>query len=193
MSLSIVKSHYMPSQRVLFLHEELMKLPTFPRKALESYYHLYDGPMAKEVIGMDTMHKMGWTKLVSRMFEVTSGFFAQSGDLHLFLNLINGIMVLHCEDASVLRFCCGTIINAAIQFKNIFAYNGYLLVMPTILRIYSNHQTNGLLCRTIEFVCKQFYILHRKPFMLQTFGSIAPILDMDFINNFGDASKVWMF
>lgn len=30
-------------QRVVFLHEELMKLPSFPRKALESDLDLYKG------------------------------------------------------------------------------------------------------------------------------------------------------
>lgn len=49
--------------------------------------------------------------------------------------------------------------------------------MPTILRCYSQRQTNPLLCRTIEYVCKQFYILHRKPFLLQMAGSVANILD----------------
>lgn len=169
MSLSIVKSQYLAIQRVLFLHEELMKLPAFPRKALEANFNLYKGSMGKQMLGMDTLHKIVWVKLVSRMLEVTSGFFAQSADIHLFLNVVNGGLVLHCEDAAVLRLSMATFLNAAHQFKNIFSTNGYLLIMPTLLRIYSNHQTNGLLCRTIEFVCKQFYILHRKPFILQVF------------------------
>ncbi|EFO18005.2 hypothetical protein LOAG_10492 [Loa loa] len=49
--------------------------------------------------------------------------------------------------------------------------------MPTILRCYSQRQTNPLLCRTIEYVCKQFYIIHRKPFLLQMAGAVANILD----------------
>ncbi|CAN7951113.1 unnamed protein product [Ixodes pacificus] len=65
--------------------------------------------------------------------------------------------------------------------------------MPTILQIYSNHQTNGLLCRTVEFICKQFYIMHRKPFILQMFGSVAPLLDLDVNSNFGDANKAMPF
>ena len=40
-----------------------------------------------------------------------------------------------------------TIINAACQFRNIFASNGYFLVMPSLLRIYSNNQTNELITR----------------------------------------------
>ena len=50
--------------------------------------------------------------------------------------------------------------------------------MPTVLRMYSNNQPNTVLCQAIHFACRQFYILHRKPFVLQMFGSVAPILDM---------------
>lgn len=54
--------------------------------------------------------------------------------------------------------------------------------MPTILRCYSQRQTNSMFTQIIEFVCKQFYILHRKPFLLQMFGSIADICDYN-LNN----------
>ena len=82
------------------------------------------------------------------------------------------------------------IINATNQFRNIFNTSGYLLVMPSLLQIYSNNMSNnlvttrlvawsaGLQCsvvlRSIEFLVKQLYILHRKPFLLQMFGSVAP-------------------
>lgn len=69
---------------------------------------------------MDTLHKLVWVKLVARMLEVTSGFFALSNDIHLFLNVVNGALILHCEDSSVLRLSMATFINAAHQFKNIF-------------------------------------------------------------------------
>ena len=62
--------------------------------------------------------------------------------------------------------------------------------MPSLLRIYSNNQTNELITRTVEYTCKQLYVLHRKPFLLQMFGSIAPILDKDDDGFFGDAFKV---
>ena len=84
----------------------------------------------------------------------------------------------------------GTLINAAHQFRNIFASNGYFLFIPNLLRIYSNNQTNGMITKAVEFTCKQLYILHRKPFLLQMFGSAAPILDKDDNDLFGDAFKV---
>lgn len=47
MSLAILKSNTQIAQRVFFLHEELMKLPSFPRKALEADFNLYCGPLGK--------------------------------------------------------------------------------------------------------------------------------------------------
>ena len=137
------------------------------------------------------LHKFNWIRLIARMFEAMAGNFAYASDIQLFINVINGSLALHAEDACILRYCMATIINASHQFKNIFSHNGYFLVMPNMLRIYSNNQTNELITRTIEFVCKQLYILHRKPFLLQMFGCVAPILDKDDEESlYGDAFKV---
>lgn len=71
------------------------------------------------------MHKLSWVKLIRQMFEAMVGNFAYSGDIHLFINVINGALVLYCEDAVMLRFCMATYINAGHQFRNVFALNGY--------------------------------------------------------------------
>ncbi len=141
--------------------------------------------------GLDVLHKFNWIRLIARMFEAMAGNFAHAGDIQLFINVLNGALALHSEDACILRYAMAAIVNAAHQFRNIFATSGYFLVMPSLLRIYSNNQTNELITRTVEFVCKQLYVLHRKPFLLQMFGSIAPILDRDDDSDaFGDAFKV---
>jgi hypothetical protein len=138
------------------------------------------------------MHKFNWIRLIARMFEAMAGNFAHSTDIQLFINVINGSLALYAEDAGILRYAMAVIINAAQQFKNIFSNNGYFLVLPSLMRIYSNNQTNDLITRTVEYVCKQLYILHRKPFLLQMFGSVAPILDREEKDSaFGDASKVY--
>lgn len=62
--------------------------------------------------------------------------------------------------------------------------------MPTLLKIYSNHQTNKLVTTTIEYAVKQFYLMNRKPFILQMFGSVSAMLDTDEEGTFGDAHKV---
>lgn len=146
----------------------------------------------QELYGLDVLHKFQWIRLIARMFEAMSGNFAYASDIQLFVNVINGSLALHAEDACILRYCLATMVNAAHQFKTIFASNGYFLVMPSLLRIYSNNQTNDLIVRAIEFTCKQLYVLHRKPFLLQMFGSVAPLLDRDHADDdiFADAFKV---
>ncbi|XP_049820328.1 protein unc-80 homolog isoform X2 [Aethina tumida] len=188
---AILKNVDMVVQRVVFLHEELMKLPSFPRKALESDPDLYKGgELGKELLGLDVLHKFMWVRLIARMFEAMAGNFAYSGDIHLFVNVLNGAVILHSEDACILRYVMATYINAAFHFKNIFSTNGYLLIMPTLLKIYSNHQTNTLVTTTIEYAVKQFYLMNRKPFILQMFGSVSAMLDTDEEGTYGDAHKI---
>lgn len=44
-------------------------------------------------------------------------------------------------------------------------------------QVYADYESNPLLRQGIEFCCRQFYILHRKPFILQLFASVAPLLE----------------
>ncbi|XP_044582754.1 protein unc-80 homolog isoform X6 [Cotesia glomerata] len=188
---AILKNVDMVVQRVVFLHEELMKLPAFPRKALEADLDLYKGgEIGRELLGLDVMHKFMWVRLIARMFEAMAGNFAYSGDIHLFLNVLNGAIILHSEDSCILRYVVATYINAAHNFKNIFSTNGYLLIMPTLLQLYSTHQTNKLVTTTVEYAVKQFYLMNRKPFILQMFGSVSTILDTDETSTHGEAHKV---
>lgn len=115
---------------------------------------------------------------------------ANSSDLTTFLNVINGTFILHCENVSMLRSCLAMYIFIAKHFQQIFSSNGYLknffilvisyklfkvyfllisflLIIPSILKVYSNVQTNYVLKNSVEFACLQFYILHRIPFLLQ--------------------------
>ncbi|XP_015178627.1 PREDICTED: protein unc-80 homolog isoform X2 [Polistes dominula] len=188
---AILKNVDMVVQRVVFLHEELMKLPSFPRKALEADLDLYKGgEIGRELLGLDVMHKFMWVRLIARMFEAMAGNFAYSGDIHLFLNVLNGAVILHSEDSCILRYVIATYINSAHNFKNIFSTNGYLLIMPTLLQLYATHQANKLVTTTVEYAVKQFYLMNRKPFILQMFGSVSTILDTDETSVHGEAHKV---
>lgn len=176
--------------RVTLLYDELVKLPAFPRKALDTAFGMHHGDQGKELYALDMFHKDVWVQLIATIFKGVRGQLTSATELQLAVNVINGDLLLHCEDSSQLRLCIASLINTVRDFRTIFSSNGYLLVMPTLLRIYGSHQTNTLLCYTIEWTCRQFYILHRKPFLLQMFGSVASLLDMDTSSKLGDANKV---
>ena len=174
----ILKNVSQVVQRVVFLHEDLVKLPSFPRKALEAELDLFEaGSIGRELQGVDVLHKFTWIRLISRMFDAMAGNFAHPEEIQLFLNVLNGSLALHAGDACILRYSMAAIINATHQFKNIFNSSGYLLIMPSLVQIYSNNLSNLLVSSSIEFLVKQLYVLHRKPFLLQMFGSIANSLD----------------
>lgn len=54
------------------------------------------------------------------MFERMENAFI-FGDLHLFINVINGIMLMHCEEVTILRRCMATYLSMAIHFNTLFA------------------------------------------------------------------------
>jgi hypothetical protein len=62
--------------------------------------------------------------------------------------------------------------------------------MPTFLRVYSNIQSNPMLKRALEYCCRQFFILHRIPFILQMLGSISQLLDFDEQADVTDTNKI---
>ena len=57
----ILKNVTQVVQRVVFLHEDLVKLPSFPRKALETELDLFDEGQ---------MGKVNWTNLIKRKFSI---------------------------------------------------------------------------------------------------------------------------
>jgi hypothetical protein len=51
-------------------------------------------------------------------------------DITLFINVINGAFILHCEDFAMLRFCLAIYISIAKHFRHIFATNGFVKLKP---------------------------------------------------------------
>ncbi|CAH8584739.1 unnamed protein product [Schistosoma turkestanicum] len=159
---------------VFFLHEELTKLPSFPRKALESDFNLYEWPTyGRPLFALDTIHKLSWCQLISNLFMMMPKTYPWSSDLQIFLNVYNGTLILHAEDSSVLRQCLAFFIQCCYQFKTVFATTGYSGIVPTLIRVYNQNTHNPVLTQAIEFTFRQFYVMHRTPFILQLLGSIA--------------------
>ena len=73
-----------------FLHEELTKLPMFPRKPLEADFHLYGKLPDRELLTTDMLHKYSWCQLIWSLFASMDSKTASTWDLTSFLNVING-------------------------------------------------------------------------------------------------------
>ncbi|XP_034034408.1 protein unc-80 homolog isoform X2 [Thalassophryne amazonica] len=162
---------------VSLLQEDLLRLPSFPRTAIDAEFSLFNEPQGKELFGLDTLHKLLWIKLLEEMFLGMPSEYPWGDEMMLFLNVFNGALLLHPEDSSLLRQYTATAINTAVHFNHLFSLSGYQWILPTMLQVYADYESNPLLRQGIEFCCRQFYILHRKPFILQLFASVAPLLE----------------
>uniref|UniRef100_A0A3Q2ZNL7 Unc-80 homolog (C. elegans) n=1 Tax=Kryptolebias marmoratus TaxID=37003 RepID=A0A3Q2ZNL7_KRYMA len=161
---------------VSLLQEDLLRLPSFPRTAIDAEFSLFNEPQ-KELFGLDTLHKVLWIKLLEEMFLGMPSEYPWGDEMMLFLNVFNGALLLHPEDSALLRQYTATAINTAVHFNHLFSLSGYQWILPTMLQVYADYESNPLLRQGIEFCCRQFYILHRKPFILQLFASVAPLLE----------------
>ncbi|GAB1285050.1 Protein unc-80 homolog [Apodemus speciosus] len=176
---------------VSMLQEDLLRLPSFPRSAIDAEFSLFSDPQAgKELFGLDTLQKSLWIQLLEEMFLGMPSEFPWGDEIMLFLNVFNGALILHPEDSALLRQYAATVINTAVHFNHLFSLSGYQWILPTMLQVYSDYESNPQLRRAIEFACHQFYILHRKPFVLQLFASVAPLLEFPDAGNTGSSKGV---
>eukprot|EP00794_Sanderia_malayensis_P013748 gene13748-15184_t len=170
-----------PSQKhVTFIYTELFKQSTFPRKAIEWQFDLYrERGLGKELRGVDVILRDSWIKFICTLLEHLTESIAIVEENEMFLSVLNGALLLLCEDVVILRTCLAGFINLSRHFEKIFSVNGYHCILPTILRVYSHHQDNSLVTEAIEFTVSQFLVLHQSPFILQMLASAAPILESE--------------
>ncbi len=89
---------------------------------------------------------------------------------------INGSFLL-CSRLSANIWIIFIQYHLAMFFSCFYDAYSVLCCCCSLLKTYADYESNPLLRRGIEFCCRQFYILHRKPFILQLFASVAPLLE----------------
>lgn len=150
---------------VSLLQEDLLRLPSFPRTAIDAEFSLFNEPQGekktnslinvsiaptvyfrimnpallclpgKELFGLDTLHKVLWIKLLEEMFLGMPSEYPWGDEMMLFLNVFNGALLLHPEDSSLLRQYTATAINTAVHFNHLFSLSGYQWMLPTMLQV----------------------------------------------------------
>ena len=61
---------------------------------------------------------------------------------------------------------------------SVFCFS-YQHIMPTLFSMYRESKNDSIVSRSIEFIMKQLYIIHRKPFILQFLGSVSHLIFID--------------
>ncbi|CAK8677932.1 unnamed protein product [Clavelina lepadiformis] len=179
LSIAALQSHCNPVDKELnaaFVLEELKKLWSFPRKAMDAEFFLFETEYGKEVRGLDVIQKYYWVELIYFTLLSLSREYPWETTFVFFMHVWSGALVVHCEHASLLRRFSAAVIDLVVHFSHSFTLNGYDLILPTMLRIYSKHYSNKTIRNCLELVFSKMLKVHREPFLLQLFASAAPLL-----------------
>lgn len=165
-------------KHVTFLYSELFQQVSFPKKAIDIEFDLCMGDeLGLELFYLDVIFKDYWVKFIwSLLTHLSEATHYGEEMIGLFLDPVNGALLLHCEDVTILRSCLAALINIVMCYGKIFALDAYQEILPTLLKVYSHHEDNTLVKEAIEFTVLQFYNYHQSQFILQMFSSAAPIL-----------------
>ena len=155
-----------------------MELNSFPRKALTSVFY-EAGPSARQHFQLrssDIMLKGMWVQFVLELIASVSEDYDWSNTFLLFINVVNGALLLHSEDQTILYYSLVTILTAVTKFNSLFKKDGYQMIIPTLVQVYSLHMQNKLITRAIEFIWMKFYGLNKNVFFLQVTAAASTLL-----------------
>jgi len=81
------------------------------------------------------MLKGTWVRFVLQLFRSIKPDYDLSNSMILFLNVVNGALLLHSENHTILRFCLASLLTAAGKFNAIFKQDGYQMIVPTLIQV----------------------------------------------------------
>jgi hypothetical protein len=114
-----------------------VELSSFPRKALTSIFY-EAGPSALQHFQLrssDIMLKGMWVRFVLELVASVSVDYDWSNTLLLFMNVVNGALLLHGEDQTILYYSLVTILTTVTKFNPIFMKDGYQMIIPTLIQV----------------------------------------------------------
>ena len=135
-------------------------------------------------------------KFILNLFIQMTPDFDWQNNMVLFLNVINGALLLYTEDLSILRQALAALIVAASKFVTVFRRHGYdEVVVPTLIQVYASHMSNGLITEALKFVWGRFYLLNLESnlFILQAIAATATLLSDEVRRSFIDSVVTYIY
>ena len=115
----------------------------------------------------DVMLKGMWVQFVMQLIVSVGRDYDWSNSLPLFMNVVNGSLLLHIEDHTILYFCLSTMLLTAAKFNSVFKKDGYMMIVPALIQVYCLHMKNKVITSAIRFMWLKFYTLDRNHFISQ--------------------------
>jgi len=160
-----------------FIHKELVELTSFPRKVLTSLVQEagQGGLQHYPLHSSDVMLKATWVGFVLELFKSTEPDFNWSNSMVLFLNVINGALLLHGANYGILRLCLVSLLTAAAKFNPVFKRDGYQMIVPVLIQVYALHMHNAMVTNALKFVWYHFHKLDGNTFISQVAASASTL------------------
>ena len=166
-----------------FLHQELVALNSFPRKALTCVrYEAGSASLTNHHLrSSDSMLMGAWVKFILELFLRARPDYSWDSTMTLFLNVINGALLLYSEDLTILRWGLASLIVAVSKFVAVFKKHGYEMVVLTLIQAYASHLSSPLVTSAFKFIWGQLYSLNldSNVFLLQAIAATAVLLSED--------------
>ena len=131
------------------------------------------------------MLKGMWVRFVMQLMVAASRDYDWSNSVLLFMNVVNGFLLLHSEDHTILYYSLATILITVTKFNSVFKKDGYQMVVPALVNIYHLHMKNKIITNAIKFVWVKFYILNGNIFISQVMAAASTLLSEEaaFLSN----------
>ena len=131
------------------------------------------------------MLKGMWVRFVMQLMVAASRDYDWSNSMLLFMNVVNGSLLLHSEDHTILYYSLATILITVTKFNSVFKKDGYQMVVPALVNIYHLHMKNKIITNAIKFVWVKFYILNGNSFISQVMAAASTLLSEEaaFLSN----------
>ncbi|KAF1740535.1 hypothetical protein MXB_483, partial [Myxobolus squamalis] len=153
----------------------------FPMNIIDiNIKEIFNPNMCASIHVIDYNRFVIWLKIISETLTSMDDFFGNSEEIKCFLDVINFAFILHHQNYAIVRLVLSIFVNISVQMLKPFAFHGFTYILPTIVRIYAKSCT--IVKTAIEFTFFQFFDLHRKYLIYQTYSSIASSINSEIYN-----------
>jgi hypothetical protein len=168
----IITSSREKESEALFLKSELLRMVMFPRRVMGSDSH---DRISKQ---LDGMKKFFWMDLISNIFDNIDPLNWEM-ELVSFLDILCCAFISHHENTFILKKFITCLVSASIRFPEKFLEYCRLHILDSVIRVYILRFNCKTTRNAIEFMCRNLYIIHRVPFIMQLLSAFADLFNAD--------------
>ncbi|KAG0237709.1 hypothetical protein BGW42_000115 [Actinomortierella wolfii] len=140
-------------------------------------YAAHQTPEEQTTDSLGALRARMWLRFVFKLFKRFNKNYADRLQLMNLFDGVNAILLEYGHDFAILGQALDVYLTAATQMRRFFAYhNGYNLIFPALFKVYCDAERLPRVCDTLNAVFHRLYLLHQEAFVLQSLGSIVPLM-----------------